>query len=177
VSAPADALGVLRLGLALAYPAALATAAPAERGAWTPLVLFGMAAASDFADGVIARRAGAASAHGAVLDVVADVAFVVGATAAAASLGLVWPLVPAAIAVSVAAYAIASVGRARRRRRVDLARSRLGHAAGVLNYALVGLVSGAVALPGPVWPVLLATGSALVVAANLGAVAARLIRG
>jgi phosphatidylglycerophosphate synthase len=174
VSAAADALGVLRLGAALAYPGALASAA-AGGPASAPLGLFAIAAATDFADGVVARWTARPSVHGAVLDVAADVAFVLGASAAAARLGMISWLPPAAIAAAVAAYAVGSFARTRRERRLDLARSRLGHAAGVINYALVGLVSGAVAVPGRAWPALLAAASAVVVVTNVAAVGTRLL--
>jgi phosphatidylglycerophosphate synthase len=160
---PADALGALRLVAAGLFPWAL-VAAP-----WAAPLLFVVAAASDYLDGIVARRGRGPTAHGAILDNVADVAFVLAGTAAGARLGLVPVAVPVAIALAVAGYALASA------RRGTPARSALGHAAGVANYALAGLVAGAVAWPGRPWSVVLAGASAVVVALNLGAVLARAV--
>ena len=105
----------------------------------------------DFLDGRIARAAAPGRrAHGAVLDNVADIAFVLAATGAGAALGLVPWAAPLAIARRrSAAYALASVRRTRAA--AAPARSRSGTRRGVANYALAGLVAGAVALPGAAW--------------------------
>lgn len=167
----ADLLGVLRLALAAAFPAA------AARGDWSAVAVFALAAASDYADGPLARRAGRPSAYGTVLDNVADVAFVLAGTATAASAGAVTWLVPAAIAGAAIAYAAASLARTRAAGAPVRAYSAIGHAAGVCNYALVGGYAGSVALPGALWPPVLALGAAVVVALNLGAVALRWVPG
>jgi len=67
---PADALTSLRLPLAVAFP--LVTAMPVR------LAIIGVAAASDFFDGILARRYGGSRA-GAVLDPVADKIFMASA--------------------------------------------------------------------------------------------------
>jgi phosphatidylglycerophosphate synthase len=170
----ADLLGLVRLAVALVFPAALARAAAATDGSPTPLALFAVAAATDFFDGIVARRAGP-TRHGAVLDTVADVAFVLAGTVGGAALGLLPWAAPAAVALAVASYVAASVSRSARRGRWGLARSRVGHAAGVANYALVGLAAGSVAIPGAAWPWLLRLGSLATVALNLGAVLDRLV--
>jgi phosphatidylglycerophosphate synthase len=161
----ADALSVMRLVLAAAMPFALA------RGGVLPLLAWGLAALSDYVDGPLARRTGTASLRGALLDTSADVAFVLGGLGMAAALGLVSWIVPASIGLSVGAYMAASArpGPAGRR----LARSRLGHAAGVLNYSCLGLVSGAVAWPAPAWSPWLSAAAAVTAATNLAAVASR----
>src|SRR5262249_19930606 len=164
----ADALGVVRLAVALGFPSALARAAAAPGGAWTPLALFVVAAATDFFDGRIARRAGGPTRHGAVLDTVADVAFVLAGTGAGAGLGLVSWVAPGGAGAARGGLGGASLSRRAR------ARSRTGHAAGVANYALVGFVAGSVALPGRAWPWLLGLGSAGVAGLNLVAVLERL---
>ena len=165
--AAADALGVVRLGAAAMFPGALARALGGE-GRWLPAVLFAVAAVSDFFDGVLARRGPGPTRHGAVLDNLADVAFVLAGTVAGATRGLVPWAVPVAIAVAFAAYAAVSVrGR-------QAARSAPGHAAGVLNYALVGLLAGAAVLPGRAWAPLLGAGGWIVVGVNLAAVLSRL---
>jgi len=145
-------------------------------GGWLAVGVFALAAASDFADGRLARRGGRATAHGAVLDAAADIVFVLAGSARAARLGLVSWAVPAAIAGSAGAYALVSVLRSRRAGGMELARSRVGHAAGVANYAVVGLAAGSRALPARAWSGALAAAAALAVALNLGAVGARLLR-
>ena len=167
VPAAADALGVVRLGAAALLPGALVC--PACR--WLPAALFAVAAGTDFFDGVLARRGGGPTRHGAVLDNLADIAFVLAGTITGAALGLVPSAVPAAIALAFAAYLLASLGGGR------AARSPLGHAAGVLNYALTGAIAGAVAVPGHLAAVVLETGSLIVVGVNLAAVLARLLPG
>ena len=167
MTAAADALGVVRLGAAFVLPGALARAL-GGRGRWWPVLLFAVGAASDFLDGVLARRGHGATRHGAVLDNLADIAFVLAGTVAGATLGLVPRAVPVAIAVAFAAYAAASVrGR-------EMARSAAGHTAGALNYALVGLIAGAAAMPGRAWAPLLAAAGWIVIGVNLAAVLPRL---
>ena len=166
----ADALGVVRLAAAVVLPGTLGRAAQGE-ARWMPALLFGAAAATDFFDGVVARRGRGATRHGAVLDNLADVAFVLAGTATGARLGFVAPVVPLAIGGAFAAYAVASL-----RGRV-MARSAVGHAAGVLNYALVGLLTGAVAMPGRAWETVLAVASWLVAGVNAAAVLQRIVPG
>jgi phosphatidylglycerophosphate synthase len=173
-SVVADVLGVVRLLVALAFPATLARAL-AGGTPGLPLALFTLAAASDFFDGILARRAGRPTRHGAVLDTVADVAFVLAGTGAGAALGLVPTAVPAAIAVSVAGYALASMGTTSQGGELRLARSRVGHWGGVCNYALTGLIAGAAWLPGPAWAKILAAASLGVVGVNLAAVLERMV--
>jgi phosphatidylglycerophosphate synthase len=171
----ADALGVARLAAAAAFPSTLARALADGSPSVLPLVLFVVAAASDFFDGILARRAGRPTAYGAILDIVADVAFVLAGTGAGAALGLVPTAVPAAIALSVGGYAVASAATTSHGREVRLARSRIGHLGGVCNYALVGFIAGDVLLPGPAWRWILAAGSVAVVGVNLAAVLGRLV--
>src|SRR5262249_7950029 len=98
----------------------LATAMPwlLFQGGPFPLVIWGLAVASDYLDGRVARRRNEVSLAGAVLDNVADVTFVLGGLSAAAALGLVSWIVPASIGLSAGAYAVAS---ARPRREPALA--------------------------------------------------------
>jgi phosphatidylglycerophosphate synthase len=172
----ADALGAARLVAAAALPGTITHAAAAGDGRHAPLVLFALAAATDFVDGIVARRAtGGPTRHGAVLDNVADVAFVLAGTGTAAVLGLVSPAVPAAIVLSVGAYAVASARRSAAAASVSLARSRLGHAAGVVNYAVTGVIALALAFPGR-FAAPLQLASIAAVATNLAAVLARVVR-
>jgi phosphatidylglycerophosphate synthase len=141
VSALADVASVTRLAAAAAFPAALAQAILQQRCTWLPAVLFGIAAATDYIDGPLARRNGGGTRHGAVLDNVADIAFVFGASAAGATFGLVPWVAPLAIACAFTSYAISSAGQGRP------SRSIAGHAAGVVNYVLAGVLAGSVLLP------------------------------
>lgn len=166
---PADLLSSLRLGLALALPFALA------RGGAVPAVLWILAAATDYLDGPLARRAGTATRHGMLLDNAADIAFVLGGLGAAAGLGLVPWLVPAAVLLAVVDYARAALeerhGAARGR-----SRSRVGHAAGVVNYACLGVLCARLAWPRTVPPVVLVPVELAAIAINLGAVIERTVR-
>ncbi len=153
--------------MAGAFPFALAA------GGWTSLGVFAVAATSDYLDGPLARRSGRSTPYGALLDGVADIVFVLTGTIAAAVGGRLSWLVPLAIAGSATAYLVASVRQSRTSGRPARAYSLAGHAAGVCNYALVGLVAGSVALPSVVWPALLAAGGAIVVALNVGALLLR----
>src|SRR5262249_60644151 len=93
-------------------------------------------------------------------------------TAAARRLGS-W-LVPGSIARPATAYAAASARRSGSPGAGPrLARSRLGHWAGVANYACLGVATGAAAWPSPAWTPLLAGAGATTAALNLAAVAAR----
>lgn len=161
----ADALGVIRLVAAGCLPFAL----QAPRWRPLPVLLFAIAAVTDYVDGEVARRGRGPTRHGAVLDNVADIVFVLAGTVAGAALGLVPAAAPLAIAVAFGVYAAASLGRS------TPARSRVGHAAGVLNYALVGLIAGAVAIPSGVWEPILRAGSLTIVAVNATAVLQRLV--
>lgn len=75
----ADVVTALRLPLAALFPFV-------QRPAWQ-LAIVGAAAATDFVDGILARRFGA-SRVGAVLDPIADKAFMVSAFVTVASRGL-----------------------------------------------------------------------------------------
>jgi CDP-diacylglycerol---glycerol-3-phosphate 3-phosphatidyltransferase len=162
----ANALSSMRMLLAVAMPWLL------RQGGPLPLVAWGLAALSDYLDGPLARRRNEVSAVGAILDNVADVTFVLGGLTAAAALGMVPWLVPGSIALSAGAYAAASA-RPRPRAAV-LARSQLGHWAGVLNYVCLGLVTGSVALPDGRWATVLTIAGAATAGLNLAAVGSRL---
>jgi len=164
----ANALSGMRLLLAVAMPWLL------SRGGLLPLVVWCVAALSDYADGPLARHRDEVSFAGAVLDNVADVAFVLGGLATAAALGLISWAVPASIGLSAGAYGVASVrSRAGPPR---LARSRIGHWAGVLNYVCLGVVAGAVAWEDPRLTFLVAAAATVTAGVNLAAVAARWLR-
>ncbi len=161
---------MLRLVLAPVFAWTLAD------GGWTPLVVWAVAAASDYVDGPLARQAGGASAYGVMLDSVADIVFVLVGLSAGAFVGRLSWIVPAAVVCSAGPYLVASVRRTRAERRPARAYSAVGHWAGIANYVLVGTVAGSEAVPGAGWWALLAVGSGLVVVANLSAVAMRFRR-
>jgi phosphatidylglycerophosphate synthase len=162
----ADLLSALRLLLAFVFPALLAYRSPLALTVWA------IAALSDFADGRIARRRGS-SPRGAVLDVVADVAFVLGGLTGAAALGIVPVATPVAVGGAVAAYALASARLTAGGSALRLARSRVGHWAGIANWACVGLVAGSVASPGGAWTTIVPLASWATAALNVAAVVTR----
>jgi phosphatidylglycerophosphate synthase len=161
---------VLRVVLAIVYATSLDDACK------RPLMAFALAVVFDSIDGPLARRAGPPTRHGTLLDSGADVAFVLAATGAGAATGRLSWLVPIAIAASAAPYLVATLRRVRAHDPSPRAYSAVGHAAGVCNYALAGLLAGSVALPAPSWRWLLAGASSVVVVLNLIAVAQRLRR-
>jgi phosphatidylglycerophosphate synthase len=163
----ADVLTVVRLVLALALPFALVQGGPMSAVFWV------IAAATDFFDGPLARRAGESARHGQLLDNGADIAFVLSGLATAAALGLVPWLVPAAILLAVVDYARASFEASRGMTAASQARSRVGHAAGVMNYACLGMVTARLAIPGSVPPLAMLVIELATVAANVGAVVTR----
>lgn len=164
----ADALTGIRLLLGLVLPALIL------EGGVLPLVAWGVAALTDYVDGPVSRRR-PPTRHGPVLDTVADVLVVLGGLGAAAAAGLVSWLVPLAIAASVTAYVVASLRLSAGSATPRLARSRIGHWAGVVNYACLGLACGALAVPWSGWPALLALAGAVTAAWNVAAVAARVL--
>jgi phosphatidylglycerophosphate synthase len=96
------------------------------------------AAASDFVDGRIARWMGYANGVGKWLDSLADIVFILTALSSEAMAGAIPVYIPVLIACSFAQYAIDSVAISRSSTPV---KSRLGHWGGVINFALVLLVS------------------------------------
>jgi phosphatidylglycerophosphate synthase len=133
----ANALTLLRIGLTPAFLIAVWRAAHGGPG-WPAGALFALIAASDFADGRVARRLGAASPIGRIMDPIADVGFLLAALAVYAWLGLAPWWVPAAIAASFAAYVIDTLSRGAARG-TSLG-NRLGHLGGVLNFVVVGVL-------------------------------------
>jgi len=111
-----------------------------------PLLLYIVAVLTDLLDGSVARRQATASGRGQLFDHTADVVFIGSSLVFFASTGRVSWWVLAAVAASVSAYGHA-LWRNVRAATVRLARSALGHAAGVVNYMLVGLLAADLALP------------------------------
>ena len=136
-----------------------------------PLAIAALACATDFLDGRAARALGATSPRGAILDVAADACFVLFALGGLAAVGRISIASPIA-----AALALAALARRWHRRptRADGRRATadlVGHAAGILNFALVLVGSAAPLLPGAaVW---LHPLSVLVALVNLAPLALR----
>ena len=168
MSGVADLLSALRLLLAVALPFALWRGGGLAAGLWV------LAAASDYLDGPLARR-GRPTRYGGVLDNVADIVFVLGGLATAAWLGLVPWLVPGAVALAVVDYGRASFEASRGMVAPTLARSRVGHLAGVMNYACLGIVCARLAWPGRVAPIVLLISELATVGLNVAAVVCRTI--
>jgi phosphatidylglycerophosphate synthase len=97
----------------------------------TLVLAYAFIALSDFLDGRLARRGGAATAAWARADVAADVAFNCAGLAAAAWIGLVGPWVPAGVAILGGRFLWTIVTG-------DVREDARGKLAGVLFYALVG---------------------------------------
>jgi phosphatidylglycerophosphate synthase len=126
-----------------------------------PFLLFTVAAATDYFDGWVARRTGTASGRGQLLDHATDVIFIGSSLVFFATTGRIPWWVPLAVAASVAAYARDLWRDVRATRDPTGARSAVGHAAGVVNYMLVGLLAADLALAGtlPAWLIHMTAGS------------------
>ena len=166
---PADLLTSSRLGLALLLPFAL------MRGGALPALLWVAGAATDYLDGPLARRTGMPSAHGMLLDNAADIAFVLGGLGTAAMLGIVPWLVPGAVLLAVADYARAALEAAHGVGSARTVRSRIGHVAGVVNYACLGVVCARIAWNDAVPFVVLFAAELATIGINLGAVIERMV--
>ena len=120
-------------------PAFIVLAWPADGGGVGAAVLFVVLAASDVYDGRLARRYDSVSRGGRTFDHVADIVFILGALSAYAMQGLVPWWVAASVGASFAFYVLDSwllTAAA-----PTLIGSRVGHLAGICNYALVGLLA------------------------------------
>ncbi|MGH7789679.1 MAG: CDP-alcohol phosphatidyltransferase family protein [Candidatus Binatia bacterium] len=135
----ANLVSLLRLVLTLPFLDAVGRAAHGASG-WPAAGYFAAIALSDFVDGRIARRFGAASRGGRVLDHGADIVFLLSALGLYAALGLAPWWVPAAVAASFGVYVVDSARRSGGR--PTLIGSRLGHLGGVGNYVVVGVLVG-----------------------------------
>jgi len=126
----ADALTLLRL---LAVPPFVL--AVCERSPLLASSIFAIAAATDFADGRVARARGLSSTFGGFLDHAVDAAFVSAGAAALASVGaLPWLLSPL-IAVAFVQYALDS----KLMRSRGLRASSLGRWNGIAYYVIVAI--------------------------------------
>lgn len=135
----ANALTGLRILLTPVFVVAAWRAEAAPSFGIVAAGVFGVIAASDVWDGRVARRFGSESRGGRVFDHFADIAFIVPALSAYAALGIAPWWVPAAVTASFAFYVLDSWSRATAGA-ASLIGSRIGHAAGVLNYSLIGVL-------------------------------------
>ena len=103
------------LRLALALPIAIAFARPDFLSADLVAVLLAAAIASDYFDGVVARRYGTGSAGGQLFDHATDCLFVTACSTGAALAGLVPPVLPILIAVAFSQYVVDSYWLHRRK--------------------------------------------------------------
>ncbi len=135
-------------GLRVAAAPLFAWSILAGRGEVAAL-LFAVAAATDLADGWVARRLGVSSDAGRWFDHIADIVFLLCGYVALVAGGIAPAVVPVAISASFAFYVGDSLRRSQGR---SLIGSRLGHFSGVVNYGILGAVVFDAALGGGVVP-------------------------
>jgi phosphatidylglycerophosphate synthase len=136
----ANALTASRILLTPAFAWCVWRAAEGDGGRMAAL-LYAFIAASDYYDGPLARRLGTSSRGGRMFDHAADVTFLLSALLVYHALEIVPWWVPASIGASFSFYAVDSWRRQRLEgRAVELRGSRVGHAGGVMNYVLVGVL-------------------------------------
>jgi len=134
----ANAVTGARIALAPVYVLLVLDGRPAY--GWLAGLVFALVAASDVFDGPLARRFGSESVMGRFLDHFADIGFLLAAFAAFVVRGELPWWVPAAVAAAFSFYVIDSWWRSQPRQ-PSLIGSRIGHAGGVANYVLVGVLT------------------------------------
>ena len=134
----ANALTAVRL--ALVVPMAAALARPDLLAPGVVALVIVVALATDYFDGPIARRMGAASATGQLFDHSTDCLFVTGGLAGAAIAGAVTPILPVLIPFAFAQYVVDSYVWHRQRR---LRASFLGRWNGMLYFVPLVLIAAA----------------------------------
>lgn len=125
----AHALTLLRLLLVL--PVATALARPESLPRFLLLALLGVAIATDYLDGRVARQQGTASAAGQLFDHATDFVFVTAGLAAASAAGRVTGLLPVVIALAFSQYVVDSYLFHRRK---QLRMSTIGRWNGILYF-------------------------------------------
>jgi phosphatidylglycerophosphate synthase len=128
-----------RVVLTPVFAGAVALAAHMPACGRLAAAVFAIVALSDVLDGRLARRWGTANADGRTFDHLADITFILAALVTYARVSIVPWWVPAAVAGSFGFYVFDSWAHTSVGSR-NLLGSRVGHAAGVLNYALIGVV-------------------------------------
>jgi phosphatidylglycerophosphate synthase len=138
----ADFCTALRVLLAPVLAAQLGL--PRDAAGMTPLVLYAIAAVSDYLDGRFARASGSASRRGRVFDHGADALLLFPAFWMLAARGRVPTVLPIAAMIAFALYVLHGRQRGGSWRAVDLTGSRSGAVGGVLNYVVAGAACAAV---------------------------------
>jgi phosphatidylglycerophosphate synthase len=136
----ANLLTAVRVLLAPIFVTAVLRSSGTRWLGWLAGVIFVAVAASDVMDGRLARRWASTSNAGRTFDHLADITFILSALCAYTALGVAPWWVPAAIAGSFAFYALDSWSRPTLGP-PSLIGSRIGHAAGVMNYSLIGILT------------------------------------
>ena len=108
------------------------------RGGWLAFGLFGVAVATDFLDGRLARAGGHATTRGRLLDHGADVAFLLPALVVLGRARRISLALAPVVALTFGLYVLDGWRRGRATGAIELAPSRSGTAAGLANYAVVG---------------------------------------
>ena len=109
---------------------------PRDRGAGAALVVFVIAAATDYVDGALARASGTASRQGRVFDHGADALLLFPAFLVVACEGRIPLALPLAAMTSFALYVLDGWRRGGSVGTIDLGGSRSGAVGGVLNYVI-----------------------------------------
>jgi len=135
------------LRLLSVVPAAWAFSRPDRVSAWLLVALVAVAIATDYLDGIVARRRGAASPRGMLFDHTTDFLFVTSGLAGASLAGLVPRMLPVLIGVAFTQYVLDSYFLHRQR---QLRMSFLGRWNGILYVVPLVLIAVSVlrGLPG-----------------------------
>jgi phosphatidylglycerophosphate synthase len=136
----ADAITAARLVTTPFFIVCILHAPTSRFAGWTACVLFALAAWSDVADGRLARKRGTASDGGRILDHFADIVFILGAFGTYVYVGIAPWWVPASIAAAFFFYVFDSWIRTSPIT-PSLIGSRVGHAGGVANWVLIGVLA------------------------------------
>ena len=124
-------------------------ALPRDRATFVPFVVYLVAAASDAADGALARATGTASRGGRVFDHGADGVLLFPAFWLLAHQGRLPIVLPLAAVTAFALYLFDGWRRGGRLGAIDLVGSRSGAFGGVLNYGVVGAAAAAAWIDDP----------------------------
>jgi len=165
----ADVCTTLRIALAPLFAWAVMRAH--DEVSLLPLIIYAVAAASDFVDGRLARATGSASIRGRLFDHGADALFLFPTLIVLAGLGRVSFVLPCAAMVAFALYTLDGWRRGGSAGAIALLPSQWGALGGVSNYVVAGgaavaLALGPTALDGVVFVAALLTAGANLVAAG-----------
>jgi len=122
---------------------------PRAEAGCAPLLVYAVAAATDYVDGTLARAVGTASRAGRVFDHGADALLLFPAFWARATRGRIPFVLPIAAVTAFALYLVDGWRRGGGLAAIDLTGSRSGAIGGVLNYAIAAAAAAAVFLDAP----------------------------